>query len=330
MCRCTSKNCNRMFSNEELKITRDKEKCILHSSKKIIDSEYRLNYFYKLLREEINSAIQFSTHIIVSDIVFPNHEFNDDKFNEFFKSIKKGIYFKNCSFFIEEFYSDIKCSFFRCDFYKNINFRKFEPLEIHINGSIFEYCDFQSIKIDELLYRKSVFTNSKISNLYLINSEIKDLFLDYPIFDKKEKFIGKSAYESTEVKNSLIINNCMIKSKIDLSNTNLKTLIVNNSNIKKEFYFFKYKNVNNISIKNCIFEDIIDLNSIKVQNEIKINNTKFNSLVFLNSLSSKNNLNLNYTIFQGLLDLKNAKLGGLNFDNVSLKGTNFLNIEVND
>ena len=88
ICKCES--CKREFDEEEFKLTKDEDKCILHCNK-YEDIELSKEFLKKITEIVFEKKVENS--IELKSIVFPSVDTNDlNKFN------KEKIIFKNCKF----------------------------------------------------------------------------------------------------------------------------------------------------------------------------------------------------------------------------------------
>lgn len=321
--KCESPTCNRKFDEKEFELTKDKNKCILHSKKNTSEYNDKIKefFFVVLQKEDYKDAKYF-------DIYFPIFI---KEINDFFDK-KKDIFFKRCFFLGDvKFYKKVEafdnCTFLgevhigprdndKNTYFKDCTFTNYirnikTNQKLEINGNIFERCTFSrdniiekengicQLDISDCIFTDKIFTNiiKNLPSLVFSNCIFKSKFI-LQKSEVKELYFLDSIFE-----NKVKIQSCIIND-IDFYNTKFQDLA--------DFYQTEFKKVN---FERTDFEKISVFSEVVFDCEVNFKYTKFlGKSIFRDTVIKENyELNLRDSIFDAeanFLDISSVERVG--------------------
>jgi hypothetical protein len=281
----------------------------------------------KAVQDEIDSVV-----VVFNQIHFPNSD-RGERF-DYLKILKKlkAIHFNCCHFYISSLeIGNTKCFFQDCEFHKRWPLNNFDILE-NTNNVIYQMCIFNKdvYSSSEFEYKNNQFYACKFNSILSFN----DITISKQLFNGHDDFEPKIKH--------LIIDNCILKDKFILKNTNMtnsrniETVMISNTVFENEFYF--ENNISeNFKINNCEFKQIADFNKTKFISFI-IEKTSFDDYVIFSNCEFGNKednkkdyiTKFKYTTFNGFINFNDTKFyNGLVLDGAHMaKDASFFNIYI--
>jgi len=313
-------------------------KCVLHCEK---ENEYRWEKyakFYDELTEYITKNTFSNKLIVLSHIIFPEHDERDDF--DYEKILKQftSIHFNYCEFHTSNLdFPDIQCFFQDCDFHKYWTLYDYKVLK----------------NKDDVIYQCCTF----MKDVYVYSAEDKDM--SFPIFHESQfdygcEFKGEVRFNDTKIKKplfntnqnsysatslfikSLIFNNCTFEQPFKLNNYKIDYFSCTDTVFKNKSKFeFKKNEVGEFELLNTNFKSLVDcykteFKSFKVKKSIFEKFIGFEQCKFGQEKKNSNVALFQYATFLDFVNFREAKFhNGLDLQNANLKEyPNFLDIYV--
>ena len=288
---CKSERCGRTFGEEEIKLTNDENKCILHCEKiNKINNKQVNNAMETLFNDNLKALIKKQeNNVVLKDIdFFPNNQGADKVLFE-------------CN----------KIEFDKCIFHHSLNETINETIEFKFKGCIFNNdwkhlysnkvkyydCKFENYKLDESI--------DEIGNLILQKCKFENDFLITSLRgDKKEFKIEKIDLKESTFNKEVKIQFCDIKD-VNFYNTTFEDIA--------DFYNTTFEKVN---VERTDFEKMVIFTEVIFNCDVNFKYTTFGGNAMFQSTTFKNRINLEKSFIHNEMNFVNA-----NINNVDKKET---------